>query len=132
MGSENRADQAWDFLSNWLGLQPQEPAAALSTAVQYAAGVVLGALAGLYACAMLALVGAERRPGWPAPLRARCWPACWWRRWCCARGRTPAATTARLTELQSRIRPHFLFNTLNSAIAWCAKSRPRPSRCWKT
>jgi two-component system sensor histidine kinase AlgZ len=34
-----------------------------------------------------------------------------------ARGRTPAATTARLTELQSRIRPHFLFNTLNSAIA---------------
>jgi hypothetical protein len=34
-----------------------------------------------------------------------------------ARGRTPAATAARLTELQSRIRPHFLFNTLNSAIA---------------
>jgi two-component system, LytTR family, sensor histidine kinase AlgZ len=29
----------------------------------------------------------------------------------------PATTTARLTELQSRIRPHFLFNTLNSAIA---------------
>jgi two-component system sensor histidine kinase AlgZ len=34
-----------------------------------------------------------------------------------ARGRTPADTTARLAELQSRIRPHFLFNTLNSAIA---------------
>ena len=34
-----------------------------------------------------------------------------------AKGRTPAATTARLAELQSRIRPHFLFNTLNSAIA---------------
>jgi two-component system sensor histidine kinase AlgZ len=34
-----------------------------------------------------------------------------------ARGQTPAATTARLAELQSRIRPHFLFNTLNSAIA---------------
>jgi two-component system sensor histidine kinase AlgZ len=29
----------------------------------------------------------------------------------------PAATTARLAELQSRIRPHFLFNTLNTAIA---------------
>ena len=34
-----------------------------------------------------------------------------------ARGRLPAATTARLAELQARIRPHFLFNTLNSAIA---------------
>lgn len=34
-----------------------------------------------------------------------------------ARLRLPAATTARLAELQSRIRPHFLFNTLNTAIA---------------
>lgn len=31
--------------------------------------------------------------------------------------RLPAATSARLTELQSRIRPHFLFNTLNTAVA---------------
>lgn len=29
----------------------------------------------------------------------------------------PAHATARLVELQSRIRPHFLFNTLNTAIA---------------
>jgi two-component system sensor histidine kinase AlgZ len=34
-----------------------------------------------------------------------------------AAGRAPASATARLAELQSRIRPHFLFNTLNSAIA---------------
>jgi two-component system sensor histidine kinase AlgZ len=37
-----------------------------------------------------------------------------------ARLQLPAATTARLAELQSRIRPHFLFNTLNSAIALVA------------
>ncbi|MCC7099931.1 MAG: histidine kinase [Rubrivivax sp.] len=29
----------------------------------------------------------------------------------------PAASSARLAELQSRIRPHFLFNTLNTAVA---------------
>lgn len=34
-----------------------------------------------------------------------------------ALARAPADTTARLAELQSRIRPHFLFNTLNSALA---------------
>jgi two-component system sensor histidine kinase AlgZ len=33
-----------------------------------------------------------------------------------ARLAAPAADAARLAELQSRIRPHFLFNTLNSAI----------------
>jgi two-component system sensor histidine kinase AlgZ len=34
-----------------------------------------------------------------------------------ARAATPAETAARLAELQSRIRPHFLFNTLNTALA---------------
>ena len=34
-----------------------------------------------------------------------------------SRAAAPAATTARLAELQARIRPHFLFNTLNSAMA---------------
>lgn len=34
-----------------------------------------------------------------------------------ARARLPANQAARLAELQSRIRPHFLFNTLNTAIA---------------
>jgi two-component system sensor histidine kinase AlgZ len=41
-----------------------------------------------------------------------------------AKGRAPAATTARLAELQARIRPHFLFNTLNSAIA-LVRAEPR-------
>ena len=91
----------------------------LCTAQQYAAGVLLGAVAGAYACAMLALVGLSASPPWLASaatgalLAAMLVAALVLR----ARGRTPAATTARLTELQSRIRPHFLFNTLNSAIA---------------
>ena len=59
---------------------------------QQVAGVLLGALAGLAGCGLLALV-----------LRAK--------------GRMPAETAARLAELQARIRPHFLFNSLNSAIA---------------
>jgi two-component system sensor histidine kinase AlgZ len=33
------------------------------------------------------------------------------------RATLPAATEARLVELQARVRPHFLFNTLNTAIA---------------
>lgn len=92
----------------------------LSTVQQYAAGVLLGALAGAYACGMLTLVVPRTAaPPWLASaatgalLAAMLVSALVLR----ARGRTPAATTARLTELQSRIRPHFLFNTLNSAIA---------------
>jgi two-component system sensor histidine kinase AlgZ len=34
-----------------------------------------------------------------------------------AKARLPADTTARLAQLQSRIRPHFLFNTLNTALS---------------
>ena len=90
----------------------------LGTRGQYLAGVLLGALAGLYACAMLQLVGIGKAP-WLASavtgglLAALLVTALVLR----ARGNTPAQTQARLTELQSRIRPHFLFNTLNSAIA---------------
>ena len=92
----------------------------LQPPLQYAAGVLLGMLAGLYACAMLLLAGAAgESPPWlacaasGALLSALLVTALQLR----ARARTPAATAARLTELQSRIRPHFLFNTLNSAIA---------------
>jgi two-component system sensor histidine kinase AlgZ len=83
----------------------------------FAAG--LGALSGLYGCAILWFTGlVQPAPWWAsamggvgvslvlvAGLVMR------------ARGRAPADTAARLSELQSRIRPHFLFNTLNSAIA---------------
>jgi two-component system sensor histidine kinase AlgZ len=84
---------------------------------QQAVGVALGAVSGLYGGALLALVGTE------VPLLASSFAgaslsgvlvAALVLR---AKGRMPAETTARLAELQARIRPHFLFNSLNSAIA---------------
>ena len=96
----------------------KRPLQRMSTPGQYLAGVLLGALAGLYACGMWSLIGMDRTP-WLASavtgglLAALLVTALVLR----ARGSTPAQTQARLTELQSRIRPHFLFNTLNSAIA---------------
>jgi hypothetical protein len=47
----------------------------------------------------------------------------------------PADASARLAELQSRIRPHFLFNALNTALALvrvdparaCSSASPKPS-----
>jgi len=97
----------------------KRPLARQRLAVQYAAGVILGALAGLYGCGLLALAGFAEPAPWLASasagalLAAMLVAALVWR----VKGRTPAATTARLTELQARIRPHFLFNTLNTAIA---------------
>jgi two-component system sensor histidine kinase AlgZ len=86
---------------------------------QWMAGMVLGAAAGLYGCGLLALMGLlQPAPWWAsaaagALLSVMVLAGLFWR----AKARTPAATAARLAELQSRIRPHFLFNTLNSAIA---------------
>lgn len=86
---------------------------------QWLAGMSLGALAGVYGCAMLSLMGfLQPAPWWSsaaggALLSAMLLTGLYWR----AKARLPAAATARLAELQSRIRPHFLFNTLNSAIA---------------
>jgi two-component system sensor histidine kinase AlgZ len=86
---------------------------------QHLFGVVLGALAGIYGCALLALVGSVGVVPWVgsgfagALLAAALVAALVLR----AKGRMPADATARLAELQARIRPHFLFNTLNSAVA---------------
>ena len=100
--------------------------ARLRPAFQQGAGVLLGALAGLYGCGVLWFMGLlDMAPWWAsafsgALLSAALVAALVLR----AKGKTPAATTARLAELQARIRPHFLFNTLNSAIA-LVRAEPR-------
>ncbi len=97
----------------------KRPLARLPRPAQYGAGVLLGVLAGLYGCGMLVLAGLLSPAPWLASgasgaLLSGVLVAVLALR---ARGRLPADTAARLSELQSRIRPHFLFNTLNSAIA---------------
>ena len=93
--------------------------ARLPGTAQQVFGIALGALAGLYGCALIALAGFASRVPWFASsvsgalLSAALVAALVLR----AKGRMPADTQARLSELQARIRPHFLFNTLNSAIA---------------
>lgn len=132
------AQNAWDWLTRlalWTGgtlpavlvwllaaCSLKRPLARLPQHAQNLAGVVLGALAGLYGCGMLALIGLIGLLD-PVPWLASAGAGAWLSALVVAglvlraRARTPAATTARLGELQARIRPHFLFNTLNSAIA---------------
>lgn len=93
--------------------------ARMAPAWQYVAAVFMGVLAGLYGCLMLSVSGLLSDPPWIAcassgALLSSLLVAALVLR---AKGRMPAHTSARLAELQSRIRPHFLFNTLNSAIA---------------
>ncbi len=95
------------------------------TAVQWGAAMLLGGLSGAYGHVQFALLGLWLEMGnlspWAlagpvstgAALAAVC--LAWLRQ---RQGRAvPEQTRARLVELQARIRPHFLFNTLNTAIA---------------
>jgi two-component system sensor histidine kinase AlgZ len=90
-------------------------------AAQWAFALVLGAASGLFGWTLGAITGLEmfdtRR--WLAPAAAGAlWSAVFfqWLR-LRAQAQLPADTTAKLAELQSRIRPHFLFNTLNTALS---------------
>jgi len=91
----------------------------LHPAAQHAFGVVLGAVVGVFGCALVSATGFASNPPWfasaatGAVLAAALVAALVLR----AKARMPADTAARLSQLQARIRPHFLFNTLNSAIA---------------
>lgn len=91
----------------------------MATWQQFACGIGLGMLCGLYASAMLALTGTLAQMHWLANTLVGGLLATVLVGWLLlrARGRVPAATTAQLAMLQASIRPHFLFNTLNSAIA---------------
>ena len=92
---------------------------------QYLGGAVLGSAAGLCGFGLLSMTGAL---GSMISLKAAPWFASALGGAMLAslvkaalvlrtRSQTPAALAARIEELQARIRPHFLFNTLNSAIA---------------
>lgn len=87
--------------------------------LQYAAGVALGVLCGCYASAVLHFTGQLPIVHWWANAVLGGVLASILMGWLLLRAsaRAPAATTAQLALLQARIRPHFLFNALNSAIA---------------
>jgi two-component system, LytTR family, sensor histidine kinase AlgZ len=97
----------------------KKPLQKLSRKGQLLSGMALGGMAGLYGCMMLTWIGFLSNGPWLASMMSGALIAAgvvsvlMWR----AQQRNPASAAARLAELQSRIRPHFLFNTLNSAIA---------------
>lgn len=87
--------------------------------VQLLLSSVVGGVCALYGCLLLRISGLLELAPWGAVFATGCWlsllvVAGLWMR---AKGRMPADTAAQLADLQARIRPHFLFNTLNSAIA---------------
>jgi two-component system sensor histidine kinase AlgZ len=104
----------------------KNPLAALPDPAQWAAAGGLGAACASGCWALQASVGLGLltdgewlQPGhWLAPPLAGAALAGTLFHWLRLRAATqaPADTSARLAELQSRIRPHFLFNTLNTAI----------------
>ena len=102
----------------------KRPLAAAPLAVQWLAAIGFGALAAWLTSTLVAALlvdasaaGLAALAG-PGPALAGGGIATIMFEWLRQRAKAtvPAETTARLAELQSRIRPHFLFNTLNTAL----------------
>ena len=93
--------------------------ARMRLSLQLGLSSLVGGGSALYGCLLLRISGLLEAAPWWSVFASGCWlsllvVAGLWMR---AKGRMPADTAAQLAELQARIRPHFLFNTLNSAIA---------------
>ncbi|HEY0855830.1 MAG TPA: histidine kinase [Albitalea sp.] len=88
---------------------------------QWAAAILLGAASGSFGWLLGAVTGLDPFDAdrWLAPAVAGAVMAAVVYQWLRlrAQARLPADTAAKLAELQSRIRPHFLFNTLNTALS---------------
>jgi two-component system, LytTR family, sensor histidine kinase AlgZ len=99
----------------------RRPFGALPLAGQWVVATLLGAASGAAGSVFAWLAGGDvlGAPGWFASAVAGAALAAVVFQWLQLRAKAtlPAETTARLAELQSRIRPHFLFNTLNTALA---------------
>ena len=93
---------------------------------QYSIGILLGCVAGLYATVMFSLTAQIGHLHWFANAITGALMAAVLVGYLILRteGKTPAATKAQLIALQAHIRPHFLFNTLNSAIS-LVRDEPR-------
>lgn len=98
-------------LKNWLKKH--------SSTKQWWLGVLLGVLCGAFAASLLASVRGIQHTHWLACMLAGGLLAAQMVSILMLRTQlqTPTNVQAQLAELQARIRPHFLFNSLNSAIA---------------
>ena len=120
MGSSIALPAVLSWLLLACGLK--RPLGALSLPVQWLVAVGFGAVvAGGVASVVRGLPfngPVEGPQAWLAPALAGAALAAAMFQWLHLRAKAalPAETTARLAELQSRIRPHFLFNTLNTAL----------------
>jgi two-component system, LytTR family, sensor histidine kinase AlgZ len=94
-------------------------------AIQQTVAAAIGALAGAYGYFQSVMVdwwlghGVGNWWGWAPPMATGALLALVCLSWLQQRQQqqVPVQTQARLDELQARIRPHFLFNTLNTAMA---------------